>query len=136
MIRVAGRGLVASYRRRLSRAGDPQLRAHLVVANLTLAEGRYTALDAHALHEHKNAAGAVYRAALRAEVGERLAWVSWRAADRGLFEIHGLPEPVLRRFSQRRVEIEERAAELVAVAAAGLARERMQGITLAAGSSR
>jgi AAA domain/TrwC relaxase len=48
-----------------------------------------------------------------------------------LFEIDGVPEAVLRQFSQRRVEIEERAAELAGVAAGGLSRERMQGVALA-----
>jgi conjugative relaxase-like TrwC/TraI family protein len=129
-VRVAGEGFVAaSYRHRLSRAGDPQLHTHVVVANLTLAEGRYTALDAHAVYEHK-AAGAVYRAALRAQVRERLRWVAWRQVGRGLFEIDSVPEAVLRHFSQRRVEIEERADELVGADAGGLSRERMQGIAL------
>jgi TrwC relaxase len=108
---VRGDGFIAaSYRHRISRAGDPQLHTHVVVGNLTRADGRYTALDAHALYEHKSAAGAVYRAVLRAEVHERLPWVSWRPAGRGLFEIAGVPEPVLRHFSQRREGIEERAA--------------------------
>ena len=130
--RVRGEGFVASsYRHRMSRAGDPQLHTHVVVGNLTRALGKYTALDAHSLYEHKSAAGAVYRAALRAEVCERLPWVSWRAVGRGLFEIDGLPEAVLAHFSQRRVEIEERAAELAGVSAGGLSRERMQGIALA-----
>ena len=57
--------------------------------------------------------------------------MSWRAAGRGLFEIDGVPEAVLRHFSQRRIEIEERAVELAGVAAGGLSRERMQGIALA-----
>jgi conjugative relaxase-like TrwC/TraI family protein len=130
-IRVAGEGFVAaSYRHRLSRAGDPQLHTHVVVANLTLAERRYTALDAHVIYEHKNAAGAVYRAALRAQVRERVRWAAWRPADRGLFEIDSVPEVVLRHFSQRRVEIEARADELVGADAGGLSRERMQGIAL------
>jgi conjugative relaxase-like TrwC/TraI family protein len=131
--RVAGDGFVAAaYRHRLSRAGDPQLHTHVVVANLTRADGRFTALDARTLYEHKSAAGAVYRAALRAEVRERLPWVSWQRVGRGLFEIDGVPEGVLRHFSQRRAEIEERAAELVGADAAGsLSRERMQGIALA-----
>jgi TrwC relaxase len=108
---VRGGGFVAaSYRHRMSRAGDPQSHTHVVVGNLTWAEGRYTALDAHPLYEHKSAAGAVYRAVLRAELCERLPWVTWRPAGRGLFEIDGVPEPVLRHFSQRREEIEERAA--------------------------
>jgi conjugative relaxase-like TrwC/TraI family protein len=131
--RVAGEGFVAAaYRHRLSRAGDPQLHTHVVVANLTRADGRFTALEAHTLYEHKSAAGAVYRAALRAEVRERLPWASWQRVGRGLFEIDGVPEAVLRHFSQRRAEIEQRAAELVGADAAGsLSRERMQGIALA-----
>jgi conjugative relaxase-like TrwC/TraI family protein len=131
--RVAGDGFVAAaYRHRLSRAGDPQLHTHVVVANLTRADGRFTSLDAHALYEHKSAAGAVYRAVLPAEVCERLPWVGWRTAGRGLFEIDGVPEDVLRHFSHRRAEIEERAVELVgADAARSLSREQMQGIALA-----
>ncbi len=131
--RVAGEGFVAAaYRHRLSRAGDPQLHTHVVAANLTRADGRFTSLDAHALYEHKSAAGAVYRAVLRDEVREVLPWVQWRGAGRGLFEIDGVPDEVLRHFSQRRAEIEERAVELVGAEAAGsLTREQMQGIALA-----
>jgi conjugative relaxase-like TrwC/TraI family protein len=130
--RVRGEGfMAASYRHRMSRAGDPQLHTHVVVANMTSADGRYTALDAHPLYEHKSAAGALYRAVLRAEVRERVPWVSWRQVGRGLFEIEGIPEGVLRHFSQRRVEIEQRAIELVGASAGELSRERMQGIALA-----
>jgi len=64
-------------------------------------------------------------------VRERLPWASWHRAGRGLFELDGVPEPVLRHFSQRRVEIEQRAVELVGVAAGELSRERMQAIALA-----
>jgi conjugative relaxase-like TrwC/TraI family protein len=130
--RLQGEGFIAaSYRHRMSRAGDPQLHTHVVVGNLTRADGRYTALDARALYEHKSAGGAVYRTVLRAEVRERLPWVSWQQSGRGLFEIQGVKEEVLRHFSRRRVEIEERAAELVGPAAGELGRERMQGIALA-----
>jgi len=130
--RVRGDGFVAAaYRHRMSRAGDSQRHTQVVVANLTRAAGRYTALDAHALYEHKSAAGALYRAVLQGEVRERLPWVSWRPAGRGLFEIDRVPDRVLRHFSPRRVEIEDRAAELTGASAAMLSRERMQGITLA-----
>jgi conjugative relaxase-like TrwC/TraI family protein len=130
--RVRGEGFVAgAYRHRLSRAGDPQLHTHAVVANMTRAEGRWTTLEAHGLYEHALAAGALYRAVLRAEVRERLSWVLWREVGRGLFEIEGLPHSVLREFSRRRVEIEERAFELTGVAASKLSRERLQGIALA-----
>jgi len=131
--RVAGEGFVAAaYRHRLSRASDPQLHTHVVAANLTRADRRFTSLDAHTLYEHKSAAGAVYRAVLRAEVREVLPWAQWRGAGRGLFEIDGVPDEVLRHFSQRRAEIEQRAIELVGTEAAGsLTREQMQGIALA-----
>jgi len=60
--RVRGEGFIAAaYRHRLSRAGDPQLHTHVVVANMTRADGRWTSLEAHALYEHKSAARAVYR---------------------------------------------------------------------------
>ena len=130
--RLRGEGFIgAAYRHRMSRAGDPQLHTHVVVANMTRAEGRHTALEAHSIYEHKSAAGALYRAALRAEVREQLTCVRWRPVDRGLFEIDGVPAQVLKHFSQRRAEIEDRALELVGADAAGLSRERMQGIALA-----
>lgn len=129
--RLRGEGFVAaSYRHRTSRAGDPQLHTHVVIGNLTRAEGRYTAVDAHALYEHKSAAGAIYRAALRAEVCDRLPWVRWRSTARGLFEVDGVPDQVLRHFSQRRAEIEDRAAELAGSRRERLSRSRMEGIAL------
>jgi hypothetical protein len=39
----------------MSRAGDSQLHTHVVVGNLTCGAGRYTALDARPLYEHKSA---------------------------------------------------------------------------------
>ncbi len=92
--------------------------------------GSWTTLEAHGLYEHAFAAGAVYRAVLRAEVRGRLPSVSWRQIGRGLFEIEGVPDAVMREFSRRRVEIEERAFELTGVAASKLSRERLQGIAL------
>jgi conjugative relaxase-like TrwC/TraI family protein len=57
---MRGEGFVgASYRHRMSRAGDPQLHSHVVVANMTCADGRYTSLEGRAIYEHKSAGGAV-----------------------------------------------------------------------------
>jgi conjugative relaxase-like TrwC/TraI family protein len=97
VLRVRSEGFVpARYRHRLSRAGDPQLHRHVVVANMTRSDGRWTSLEAHGLYGHKSATGVVYRAVLPTEVRERLPWVSWRAVARGLFEIEGVPAGVLR----------------------------------------
>ncbi len=129
--RLCGEGFIAaSYRHRMSRAGDPQLHTHVVVANMTEADARYTALDARALYQHKSVGGAVYRAVLRSQVRERLPWAGWHRVGRGLFELDGVPEPVRRHFSQRRVEIEERAFELAGAGSRELSRERMQTIAL------
>jgi hypothetical protein len=98
---------------------------------MTPADGRWTSLEAHGLYEHKSAGGAVYRVVLRREVLARLPWVWWHQVGRGLFEIEGVPDCVLREFSRRRVEIEERAREVTGVAASMLSRERLQGIALA-----
>ena len=50
VLRVRGEGFVAAaYRHGLARAGDPQLHTHVVVANMTRAEGRWTTLEAHGL---------------------------------------------------------------------------------------
>jgi hypothetical protein len=98
---------------------------------MTRAESRWTSLEGHGIYKHKSAAGAVYRAVLRAEVRARMRWVTWRPAGRGLFEIEGIPAGVLREFSRRRVEIEERAVELAGVGAGELSRERLQGIVMA-----
>ena len=62
---------------------------------------------------------------------ERLPWAWWRQVGRGLFEIEGVPDAMLREFSRRRIEIEERAFELTGVAASQLSRQRIQGIALA-----
>lgn len=130
VVRLRGEGFLGTtYRHRLSRARDPQLHTHVVVANMTRADGRYTSLDARDLFQHKNAAGAVYRAVLRAEVRERLPWVVWKQVSRGLFEIDGVPEGVLRHFSQRRAEIEARR-DAVAGVGAKLSRAAMQTIAL------
>ena len=49
-IKLRGEGFVAAeYVHRLSRAGDAQLHSHVVVANMTKAEGRWTTLDGTAL---------------------------------------------------------------------------------------
>ena len=97
--RVRGEGFVAAaYRHRMSRAGNPQLHTHVVAANMTRADGRWTSLEAHGLCDHKSAAWAVHRAVLGAEVRERPPWEWWRTVGRGLFEIEGVPAAVLREF--------------------------------------
>jgi len=87
----------------LSRAGDPHLHGHVLIANRGLAEGRPRALDHWRLGSHLPAYELLYRVALSSELaplGLRLEGVglgSWTLAgqDRGLIEL----------FSKRRREV-------------------------------
>jgi conjugative relaxase-like TrwC/TraI family protein len=105
---VEGRGFVAAaFRHRSSRAGDPLLHTHVVVANATQGpDGRWTALDGRLLYRHAKTAGYLYQAALRVELTERLG-LRWQAVDRGTADVVGVPRPVIEHFSTRRAEILE-----------------------------
>jgi conjugative relaxase-like TrwC/TraI family protein len=109
--RLPGGGFVAAaFRHRTSRAGDPQLHTHVLVANMTRgADGRYSALDGQQLYAQAKTAGTLYQAALRHELREL--GLAWAVRDNGLAELADVPHRVLRAFSRRRVEIEQAMAE-------------------------
>jgi conjugative relaxase-like TrwC/TraI family protein len=115
--RLVGAGFVAAaFRHRSSRAGDPQLHWHVLVANLSRGPDlRWSALDATSLYRAKRAAGVAFEAVLRAELTRRLG-VSWLPAVKDSADIAGVPAPVLRLFSKRRQQIE---AELARTGASG-----------------
>lgn len=108
---VRGEGLVAAaFVHRTSRAGDPQLHTHVLVANaVRTADGRWSALDGRRVYQHARTAGFLYQVRLRAELTRRLG-VEWTPVQRGLADVVGLPRPVLRAFSRRRVEVERELA--------------------------
>src|SRR5688500_19181201 len=93
---IAGNGLVAAaFRHRTSRAGDPQLHTHVLVANLTLgADWRWSTLDARRIYAHAKTAGYLYEAQLRSIVTRELG-VEWTTVHNGIAEIGGVPTPVL-----------------------------------------
>jgi conjugative relaxase-like TrwC/TraI family protein len=106
--RVQGDGLtVAAFRHRTSRAGDPQLHTHAVVANSTVADGYASALDGRALYAHARTAGFLYQAVLRKNLTEHLG-VEWEPVHNGVAEVSGIDDDVLRHFSRRSQEIRER----------------------------
>ena len=111
--RLPGGGfLAAGFRHRTSRAGDPQLHTHVLVANLTRGpDGRWSALDAQAIYRSRRAAGAVYDAAVRHQLTARLG-VDWVLNGRGDGEIAGIPSRVLTLFSKRRHEIDDELERL------------------------
>ena len=68
---VPGSGFVAAaFRHRTSRAGDPQLHTHVLVANATRrADGLWGALDGRQIYAHAKTAGYVHEAVFRRELG-------------------------------------------------------------------
>ena len=94
---VDGSGFVgAAFRHRTSRAGDPHLHTHVVVANLTRTpDDRYGALDARRLYLFAKTAGYLYEAQLRVELARRLG-VEWGPVRNGIADLVGIPDTVLR----------------------------------------
>jgi len=106
--RLQGEGFAAAaFRHRTSRAGDPHLHTHVVIANMTRADGRWTTLDGRAVFAHARTAGFLYQAALRAELSRSLG-VEWAPVERGVAELRGFDQHVLEHFSRRAQEIEAR----------------------------
>jgi conjugative relaxase-like TrwC/TraI family protein len=104
---VGGNGLLAvGFDHRTSRAGDPLVHTHLVVANRVQGpDGRWTALDGRDVYRHRRAADAIYRAALQRELTRSLG-VEWTEADRhGNREIKGMPTELIGAFSKRAEQV-------------------------------
>jgi conjugative relaxase-like TrwC/TraI family protein len=100
---VPGNGLLAvGFDHRTSRAGDPLLHTHVIVANRVQGpDGRWTALDGRDLYRHRLAADAIYRGAYQRALTRSLG-VAWSEADRwGNRELAGMPQDLLRVFSKR-----------------------------------
>jgi conjugative relaxase-like TrwC/TraI family protein len=98
--------ILAVYHHDTSRELDPQIHTHAVAANLTYdgTEGRWKALQASEIYERRAYLTEVYRNGLAREV-RRLGYEienrrDANGRDSG-FEIQGVPEALLTRFSQR-----------------------------------
>ncbi len=98
--------IVAGFEHLTSRADDPQIHTHLVIANLTHGQdGKWSALDTRALFRHQRTAGYLYQAVLRGQLTGRLG-VGWGPVRNGTAEIIGFHEPLRREFSTRRRQID------------------------------
>jgi conjugative relaxase-like TrwC/TraI family protein len=118
--------IVAAFEHLTSRADDPQLHTHLVIANLLHGtDGRWSALDTRALFRAQRTAGYLYQAVLRGQLTSRLG-VGWGPARNGTAEITGMPTELLREFSTRRRAIED---ELSRKGATGVAAAQVACLT-------
>lgn len=113
VVAVEGQGfLAAAFRHGTSRAGDPQLHTHVLVANATrTVAGWWGTLDARQIYAHSKTAGTIYQSALRLVLSNQLG-VSWVLRDNGLAEIDGIPAGLLKTFSKRREQITEALDEV------------------------
>lgn len=109
----AGDGFVAAaFRHRTSRAGDPHLHTHLLVANLTRGpDGHWSAPDARRFWALGNTASYLYEAVLRHELTVRLG-VEFGPITHGIGDLAGIGRECIETFSQRRAQILERLDEL------------------------
>jgi conjugative relaxase-like TrwC/TraI family protein len=129
----------AAYQHRTSRAQDPHLHTHVIVANMAKSpsDGKSRALDGEPiLKSYRLAAGYLYQAHLRAELSRSLG-VEWEHPRKGMAELRHVPREVIREFSTRRAQVVEQldrqggggfyAAQVAAVET----RERKEHVDLA-----
>ena len=108
---IATQGAIgAAFAHRTSRAGDPQLHTHVLIANAVKgADGNYSAPDGRLFYMHARAGGYLYQAVLRYELACRLG-LSFSDVVGGAAEVTGVDHALVRAFSTRRAEIEARLA--------------------------
>ncbi|MGH3195241.1 MAG: MobF family relaxase [Streptosporangiaceae bacterium] len=117
---VAIRGLTATgYDRYDSRAGDPHLHTHVVIANKVQGEDdKWRALDGRPMHQAVVALSEHYHAVLADRLTASLG-VGWEQRDRGVdrnpaWDIAGVPEALLTEFSSRAKLIDAEKDRLIA----------------------
>ena len=120
---VAGVAAVA-YDHFDSRAGDPQLHTHVVIANkvLTVMDGRWRSLDGRPVFASRTGLSAHYDALLADRLSRDLG-IEWELRQRGpdrnaRWEIAGVSDDLITEFSSRTREIELKKDELIAEYAA------------------
>ncbi len=111
-VRLKGEGFIgAAFPHRFSRAGDPHVHVHFLIANMTrcgdpdrgVPDG-WRALDARDIYRHQLAAGYVFQAELRERLTHDLG-VEWSEVHKGAAEIVGVPRELSVELSQRRAQI-------------------------------
>ncbi len=103
--------VAAAFRHRTSRADDPLLHTHVLVANLarTSDDGVWRTLDSRKLFAHAKTAGVLYQAHLRQQLTVRLG-VAWQPVVNGYADIDGVDRQLIETFSQRRAAIVDHMA--------------------------
>jgi conjugative relaxase-like TrwC/TraI family protein len=105
--------VAAAYQHRTSRAQDPHLHTHVIVANMARrpSDGEWLALDGEAiLKTYRLAAGYLYQAHLRVALSHSLG-VEWETPHKGLADLKGVSRNAIEVFSRRRAQVVEHMDE-------------------------
>lgn len=98
--------LAATFTEFTSRAEDPQIHTHVVVANKVKGnDGIWRSIDGRLLYRHQLAAGYLHEAVLRRQLTERLG-VRWQPVHNGMADIQGFTRRQIKAFSRRRHQLE------------------------------
>jgi len=116
-LEVTGNMIAGLYNHDASRALDPQIHTHCVVANVTWCESeqRYKALSEYEILKAIRYCGKFYQNAMAKRVQELGYDIELKRTNRGIegFEIKGVNNDLLERYSRRRAEIEEKIKEFI-----------------------
>src|SRR5699024_1562954 len=131
------RGVIATaYDHYDSRAADPQLHTHIVVANRVQAahDGKWRTLDSRAIHAAVTGLSEHYNAVLSDHLTQILG-VGWEARERGAgrstaWEIVGVPQELMDEFSSRTRDIEQVKDRLIDDCGSSHARQPYQMLVL------
>src|SRR5205807_5036841 len=92
--------VAAAFRQRTSRADDPHLHTHVLIANMCQgSDGRWGALDARLIYAHAKTAGYLYETHLRHRLSSELG-VDWSEVENGIADVAGVPEEMIDLFSK------------------------------------
>jgi conjugative relaxase-like TrwC/TraI family protein len=110
---VAADGFVAAaFRHRTSRADDPHLHTHVVVANCAWGpDGQRRALHTPALYAERRGAGATYHLVLRGSLTASVG-VRWAPPTMGRADVLEVPDEVRAGFSRRRAAVLDASASV------------------------
>ncbi|WP_426592633.1 MobF family relaxase [Cellulomonas sp. McL0617] len=129
--------VIAAFDHWDSRAGDPNLHTHVVLANKVQGlDGAWRSLDSRALHHAVVTVSELYNAFLADEVARRLpvrwGWRSLGPRRTPGFELEGVTDELMGAFSQRTTQIDEAMTAQIATFAAshGRAPNRIEIVQL------
>ncbi|MBN1567409.1 MAG: relaxase domain-containing protein [Acidobacteria bacterium] len=117
--RTTGNLVIAVYHHDTSRELDPQLHTHAVASNLTYdgQEGRWKALQASGIYERRAYLTEVYRNSLACRMRQLGYEIENRRGGKGLdcgFEIRGVPEALINKYSRRSKQRDEAINRFIA----------------------